>query len=370
VHQIKTTKQRVKRDITHPVSPPLLRSISFSPFALTTLTQKDFEGERAGYWTSRAQEPFEAEHVVKAEIPTNLLQKVLPSNVLDPPSVPKSTPRKRKRRAEDDVRSKTTPAIGIERLPTPKSKRVITQRLSASLPYLESPVSGRSNLLEPPTAQHSEITRPLPSSAEYISLLSDSEEDASPTHRRSSIIDLGDSPPDSEDEDEHLTRAMQLSLKEPGTTKATILLSRQKRSNRFTGVAWQENEAYPGNFLLQPPLPMEESSNSMTPKSSNSASRLYPALSRVAMGGDTLPAHTRPPSDPLMPLVDGADKIPRSGTAEVRAARLRFFASNKTEAETTPGKNLLSTPDTSRSKSQEKIASCSLSLDIETIDLT
>jgi Holliday junction resolvase YEN1 len=371
VHQIKITKQRVKKDITQPVSPPLLRSLCFSPFALTTLKQKDFEGERAGYWTSRAQEPFEPEHVVKAEIPANLLQRVLPSNILDPPFVPKSTSRKRKR-PEVDVRSKTTPAVEIERLPMSRSKRVITQRLSGGLPYLESPTSGLSIELEPPTAQHSEITRPMPPSAEYISLLSDSEEDASPSQRRSSVIDLGESPPESEDEDEDLARAIQLSSKEPSTTKATSLLFKQKQSNRFAGVAWQEIEAYPENFLLQPPVRTEESSNVMTPKSSDSASRLYPTSSSAAIGGHTLPGHTRPPSDAVMSmsLVDGAEKIPGSGTAEVRAARLRFFASNNTEAKATPEKNPLSMQDASISSSQEKTASCSVSLDIETIDLT
>ncbi|KAF2438962.1 PIN domain-like protein [Karstenula rhodostoma CBS 690.94] len=361
VHQIKFTKQRGKKDSTEPVLPPLLKSLAFSPFALTTLTQHGFEGERAGYWTSKAQDPFEPEHTVKAEIPLYLLQKVLPSSLLDPPSAPKTTPRKRKRQAEDDARSNRTTAMEPERLTRPLN-RITTQRPSASLLYPKSLKSGRSNSLEPTNSQCHEITRPMPSSAEHVSLLSDSEEDASPLQRRSSVIDLGHSPSDFE-------RAIQLSLQESDMPQAIALPYQQRWPSRSVALAGHEREAAPELFAQQSAL-RTESRNAMSGKSSDSARELHPAFISVSVGHHLRTAQAKKISAAAMPPLDPAEVTHGPSTAaDIRAARLKFFGPDNT-ARTTLNQTPSLSQGSSPSGTLGRATSRSIPLDIEIIDLT
>ncbi|KAF1958081.1 PIN domain-like protein, partial [Byssothecium circinans] len=94
-HQIQP-KRRMKKDGPR----PLERNLSFSPFGLTSLQRKDFEGDRAGYWTNCMSDPFEPDYRVEKEIPEYLLRKVLLPEVLDPPPTQK-TSRKRKAPTSD-----------------------------------------------------------------------------------------------------------------------------------------------------------------------------------------------------------------------------------------------------------------------------
>lgn len=370
VHQIKIAKQRAKKDSTQPVLPPLLMSLAFSPFALTTLTQNHFEGERAGYWTSKAQDPFEPDYNVKADIPVYLLERVLPPNVLDPSSVPKSTPRKRKRQAEEDTRGNTSNAIESERLPTSLNRRITIQSPGSTSSYPDSPTSGGSNLLQATNAQHHKIARLIPSGAEYVSLLSDSEEeeDTLPLQRQSSVVNLGERPPDSEDNDEDLNKAIQLSLQESDMPKSMGLPYQQNWPSRFHHLAGHGREAVHGNFSQQSPL-RSESMNAVPAKPSDSASELHPALSSVSVSGSPRSAQRRPPSAAIMPLVDLAENNHESSAAGVRAARLRFFGPDNT-AKLTAKQTPSSTQGISLPKTTGRTTSHSVPADIETIDLT
>ncbi|KAF1914389.1 PIN domain-like protein [Ampelomyces quisqualis] len=101
VHQIQLVQTRKKQGDN---SMPLERKITFSPFSLTKLRQLVFEGLMPGYWCNKpkkSNEPkkplFEPNYRVECEIPTYLLRKVVPPEILDlAPTVAKGESRKRK----------------------------------------------------------------------------------------------------------------------------------------------------------------------------------------------------------------------------------------------------------------------------------
>ncbi|KAJ4355603.1 uncharacterized protein N0V89_003623 [Didymosphaeria variabile] len=326
LHQIKLTKRR-----TQSQPPPLLRSLAFSPFGLTKLQQKDVEPE----------------HTVNADIPTYLLQRLLPSSVLDPPLKPKRIPGKRKRQAEEDAESRNiTPVIATEReLSTSLSKRANTRRASASPFQPEPTMSGRSYVPDSTPGRHSRSNRPIRFGTECISLLSNSEEDTTPLQRRSSIIDLGDSLPDSEDEDEDkaLNQAIQLSLQKPDAPTALRECTRTgSMSKSIVGA-------------------------------SKSSSRLDSALSSVVREGTSQVSCTSPPTAAVAaPQARYPKGSSGSGAAEVRAARLRFFTSSTNVGEkVTPKQAVISTQVALLStRSNRNTEPRLLPEDIETIDLT
>lgn len=371
IHQIKLTKQRAKKDSTQPPSPQPLRPLTFSPFGLTTLSQKDFEVERAGYWTSRVEDLFEPHYTVKAEIPTYLLQRALPPDMLAPPPAPQKTPSKRKRRAEDDAGSEGTRDIGTgRRQPTSSSKRVNTDRPSGSPPCLESPGSRISRRPEiTPVRRHEACVRPMSSQAGYIDLLSESEEDDILLQRRSSVVDLGDTPSDSEDEDNDLVRAIQLSLQEPDGIETTLLPSRHKQREQ-SGSEWRSRPVEPESLSFQPPLPMESEGTAIA-GNSNISSRTYSAVGSSTGVGTSKAFPTDTPSAVRSSAtVNRTESTLGTNTAEIRRARLRFFESRNAEMNA----SVQDVPCTKRSPSSQgpnrRPAPRSLPEDIEIIDLT
>jgi Holliday junction resolvase YEN1 len=103
VPKIELTKRRIKKTDGEPPVRLFERKLSFSPFDVTSLESKDFEGEQVGYWDGRGPEPFNHEHLVICEMPEYWLQKVLPRDVLDPPPAqPKQRAGKRKQQADPD----------------------------------------------------------------------------------------------------------------------------------------------------------------------------------------------------------------------------------------------------------------------------
>jgi Holliday junction resolvase YEN1 len=106
LHGIRLTERRInKTDNANPAQ-KLERKLKFSPFGLTSLQRKDFEGERQGYWDGDSKTHFDPNHRVTFEIPKYWLRKVLPPEILDPPPPepkkrrplePKKTPPKAKR---------------------------------------------------------------------------------------------------------------------------------------------------------------------------------------------------------------------------------------------------------------------------------
>lgn len=358
VHQIKVTKQRAK-DSTQPISPPLLKSLAFSPFALTTLVRTEFEGDRAGYWTGKMEDSFEPDHVVKADIPMYLLQKVLPPSILDPPVVPKNTPRKRKRQTEDDARDDTMSGLELERVPTPVSKRKSTQKRSAGLPNPRYPTSNGSDLTKGAHDQFQDFTGRTRSNLEYVSLLSDSEEDSLPMQVRSSALYPGKLPPDSKDDDsgddEDLVLEMRLGLQQIYKPRASNLSYQEDWSIGTADLVGQGSEAARRSSSQQP-FRRTESSNSIT------TSESQPDLSRIFVSHGGKDEHTRPPRAVVMPPLGSAIELQGSNAAEIRAARLRFFGSENSSR--TPDQYPLAPETPGRTVSRL------IPLDIETIDLT
>lgn len=58
-HHVKLTKRRFKTTNSEPSTRPLERKLTFSPFGVTSLSRKDFEGDRMGYWTGARDQPFD-----------------------------------------------------------------------------------------------------------------------------------------------------------------------------------------------------------------------------------------------------------------------------------------------------------------------
>jgi Holliday junction resolvase YEN1 len=102
VHGIKLVNERGKKTDTGLPARVFERKLSFSPFGFTTLRKEDFEGERLGYWSGKAEDLFDPDYRVKdRELPIYWLRKVLPPDVLDPPPAePKRKPVKRKKQDE------------------------------------------------------------------------------------------------------------------------------------------------------------------------------------------------------------------------------------------------------------------------------
>ncbi|KAJ4290342.1 hypothetical protein N0V90_010558 [Kalmusia sp. IMI 367209] len=306
VHQIKLTKKRHK-DTDQSASLPLLKQLTFCPFDLTTLQRKDFEGDRAHYWTNVVEDNFDPEHRVKAEIPTYLLQRALPSDVLDPPPTQKKTPLRRKRQAEDNDVGSSAMSSGGSKRRQPRSNASLLDATFSEDDYYRGSA--------PASIQCSHSIRPKPSKAEYISLLSDSDEHNSPSSRFSTVKDLGGTPSDSKDSADELNRAIQLSLQE---------LEVARRSDGT---------------------------------SNGSASRGF-EIERDSM------AFTR--------SLHQAEAAPdSSSTAETCAARLRFFGSQHREEATAPTQTLVSMQGFSTShRSGTNTDTRPPAEEIETIDLT
>jgi Holliday junction resolvase YEN1 len=102
VHGIKLVNERVKNTDSGLPARVFERKLSFSPFGVPTLLREDFEGERQGYWSRKAEDPFDPDYRVEnRELPIYWLQKVLPPDILDPPRAePKRKTVKRKQQDE------------------------------------------------------------------------------------------------------------------------------------------------------------------------------------------------------------------------------------------------------------------------------
>lgn len=105
LHDIKLTKQRASKSEEVMSLRSFERKITFSPFEVTDLRREDFEGgDREGFWDGKRGVPFDPTHRVECDyFPLFWLQRVLPSEVLDPPlPEPKQNPSKRKRQNISD----------------------------------------------------------------------------------------------------------------------------------------------------------------------------------------------------------------------------------------------------------------------------
>lgn len=345
VHGIKFTKHYTKKDEPQPALPPL-KSLTFSPFALTTLQQKDFEGERTGYWTSVAKDKFEPDHTVKAEIPTYLLERVLPPDVLDAPPTQRKAPCKRKRQAEDDENNANSNTVTPTDEPKRKrhvsgSKPTIPAESSITLSRFEPSSGNRPYLPKTTTIQRSINSLPTGNKTEFVSLLSDSEDDNLPSERRSSILDLGDSPPDTEDEDEEFNR-MNPDILQSCDTSSVMGVSRSVKKNANHQSNVRDNlGAHSGSLPITSPLRPDMGRPSGAICSSSSS---------------TQPRKSNQP-------IKSIEKTPSA--AEVRAARSRFLKDIST-ANRAAGP---ASPSTSQLKSKSS-KSRRLPEDTDFIDLT
>lgn len=322
VHGIRITKSRAKRDAVQPATLPSLTSLTFSPFGLTTLQRKDFEGERSGYWTSSAKDSFEPALSVKTEIPTYLLQRALPPDVLYPPQTQLGTARKRKRPAEvGDVTEGTTQATD--------RKRNGNIRLDAGM--------GTA-----PIRKHEHI-QCTPSLATYIDLVSESEEDSGPPTILPSKTCLELSPLDLENQQEE------------DPTPCTP----------------------PGVQYTQTPVAMQKSTGIIHTGGSEcdrSRANVPGAITLDSFTNEGAWIDTkikqRPTSFASATSRFGGGIQDVSTVSDIRAARLRFFASRESASKTVPGPVPGPSQAISSQRPHRSTGHGLLVPDIETIDLT
>ena len=211
VHDIKLTKQRVKKNEEQLPIRTFERKITFSPFGVTDLCRTDFEGDRLGYWNGDKEVLFDPEHRVEYEIPEYWLRKVLPPDVFESAStVPKQT--SKRKRPEDDTEEGTLTSTVTKR-----------KRVANGGSHVQSSAYSRGSTQpglptqQPATPSKSQNTPVSKTTRELLSLIefSESEDEEvfcpSPTARRtdssskapnkSRIVDLASS--ESADNREH-----------------------------------------------------------------------------------------------------------------------------------------------------------------------
>ncbi|CAN9268483.1 unnamed protein product [Alternaria alternata] len=101
IHHMKFPKQRVKKTDDEPPMRTFERKLTFSPFGVTSLGQADFEGARLGHWNGDKETLFDPDYRVECEFPEYWLRKVLPADILYPPSRAQKPTSKRKRPTDD-----------------------------------------------------------------------------------------------------------------------------------------------------------------------------------------------------------------------------------------------------------------------------
>lgn len=420
IHEIRLTKRRVKKNDEQAV-PPLERNLTFSPFGLTTLQKKDFEGERAGYWTSAISDPFDPDHRVEWEIPEYLLQKVLPPEVLNPPPAAKKTPQKRKRKAHSNADDDETGAT------VPKSKRTVRTkpRKENSPPNTSQPRPGRTPPAHSANAQGQSSAAPLRpiQGNDYINLLSSDDEAPRPTESYGGeVIDLGSESEDSEDEMEQLNRAIRLSLVGKSPFIESTPTNRSRRPAPKDDIAWVDWEEDPESLFVptESPIQMGTKRATIMPSFPATASALSPdrqskepvkhtgkkplraaleeppnqALSSPRFTStlhqpmasnyaspslrpaSSMPKETLTASRSQLDIVDeGGVPSPKS-VAQLRAARLQFFNSNRAAPIDSPSASLTASPlkcvqnRHTLSKQDAPAKVTQETTDIEVIDLT
>ena len=130
IHDIRMVKQHLKKTGEQEPVRLLERKIDFSPFKVTGLQRKDFEGERLGYWAGSRDILIDLTHRVACELPDFWLAKALPPEVYNLPApLPKFKTAKRKQQAEHGEQS---PEISMQRS---KSQRT-TRDTDAKIPSL------------------------------------------------------------------------------------------------------------------------------------------------------------------------------------------------------------------------------------------
>ncbi|KAF1970604.1 PIN domain-like protein [Bimuria novae-zelandiae CBS 107.79] len=311
---------------------------------------------RAGLGTTLSRDLFEPDLIVKVEIPTYLLQRALPQDVLDPPPPLKKTPCKRKKQAEDDdsTTGMTTTEGPRRSRPTPLSQRTVSDISIPSSLYLGSTKGTPSLALDSTSAQRPGSIPPASRTAEVI-ILSDSDDDAPlPLGRRSSTIDLGDSPLKT-DEEEELNRAIQSACRTP---------VRHEHSER------KELEAYAKSVSLQSPHQMD-TRVAVAATASGLTSNPTTTLSRVT-NTSLSEIDIRNISTSGMSLVAQSTERSQdsSSAADVRAARLRFFTSYINESKATSEPSPKPTQATASPPKGRPVTTQWALEDVETIDRT
>jgi Holliday junction resolvase YEN1 len=230
VHDIKFTKQRVKKTDGLLPSRVFERKLTFSPFGVTNLRREDFEGERLGYWNGDRTTLFDPEYRVECEAPTYWLQQVLPADILDLPPPPKQR-RTAQHKQQPDAPEICKPPV------TGKRKRQPAEEKTAAVP---SPNSASGGCTSKTPAKKRRQKLPA-SHMENVIEISDSEDElrlpVPRLHTRSlapSTISFG-SPTTSDTESETASRSHQvlntLSRLRPDQTTPWLLIDESEDEN-------------------------------------------------------------------------------------------------------------------------------------------
>ncbi|KAI4932968.1 hypothetical protein J4E85_003371 [Alternaria conjuncta] len=383
VHGIRLTKQKAKKTDNEVTIRTFERKLTFSPFGVTTLSRADFEGERLGCWNGDKQTLFDPEHRVECEYPEYWLRKVLPPDVLEPPPAPpKRTPKRKRPIAEvgEDGEASGT----AKRKRTNKGNDIsATQATYSASPRKSKGPAAKAKF------QDTQMTPTAQKIFDYIAL-SDSEDEGGlslPANTRSPepalnqpttshIIDLGSPEPSDQEndssvsdpfrnpvantlpfdipdeEDEELQLALRLSMQDQGAKIPPIQRSSALPSSnrgRYESIfamreagrdvhgasvpAWSLDEALsaavPSRVSQNPRRVENESRISSMPMRGVHAGLIgrepvdLPDWSRPPPRANLLPVSATPSSNP-----DTEDQVtpPAPTAAEIRAARLRHFA--------------------------------------------
>jgi Holliday junction resolvase YEN1 len=373
VHDIKFTKQRVKK--TDDVMPPRIfeRKLTFSPFGVTTLRREDFEGERLGYWNGDRTTPFDPEYRVECEAPTYWLQQVLPPDVLDPPSPPPKQPKTAQRRQQADAPEFSGSPVTTKRKRQAKEKTGAVNDLNSALSGSTSetlskkrrqkmPASRMENVIEISDSED-ELRLPAPRLSTKSSVQSagsaivdfgsptSSEPESVAASRIRQVLDTPSrSRPDQthpwsiadESENENLQLALRLSAEEHSNTSASPQKSSGPTLSRaIVGIGPRSNHQ---SFATLSPNKVRASHSGVQTSTGDEVNKFSSHITASLKAPDQLLAQPRPAEAPL--VANSANGVPINSSAnpvvvanmatrselptpcnveDVRAARVRHF---------------------------------------------
>ncbi|KAH6875952.1 hypothetical protein BKA58DRAFT_132119 [Alternaria rosae] len=421
LHSIRFTKQKAKKADNELTMRTFERKLTFSPFGVTTLGRADFEGERLGCWNGDKETLFDPEHRVECEYPEYWLRKVLPPDALEPvPAPPKrkrliaevgeegeasGTAKRTCTNKRDDIsatqathsasprnsKGPATKARSPNTHTTPTAQRIfdyIALSESEDEGGISLPANARSQkpaLNQPTTSHIIDLGSPEPSDQESDPLALD-------PFRHSAANTL---PFDiSDEEDEELQLALRLSMQDQGIKIPPIQRSSNVPSStgRYESIFAMREAGRDVHGSSVPAWSLDETLSAAIPsRASRTPRRVENGSSRMSsmpmrgvhaglMGREPfdLPDWSRPPpradlssKSATLPsnssTQDQVGSAPAPTPAEIRAARLRHFATSPNPAKDA---NEPRTSSLAALPNKQQTSTYKVPVGVECIDLT
>ncbi|USP82050.1 hypothetical protein yc1106_09324 [Curvularia clavata] len=419
VHDIRFPKQRSKKTEEQPPVQNLERKLTFSPFGVSCLHRTDFEGEKFGHWNGDDKVLFDPNYRVECEMPEYWLRKTLPDDAFNP-SVTTPKPASKRKRAADDAeqvqntshdKTKYTPhkdnardtdesptsvlkrpRLSAHRLTTPaKSGQSNSpnlgkaQQLQDVIDLLESDDEGNQDSLGLPSKKSSSVGMPESFNGFGASASSSRAVSSITRHPYEDPTDFDIS----DEEDAELQYALQLSLQQNpnhsmhppsnrGKFEDIFAMREAGRNVQGSSVpAWELGQRTDDLFSTSPSSSSRRSRGNLSTRDSPSirgthanlaVAGVVEALSRYSQQPNSARSPvSRPTEEQSSPAGQKASAPVGDSLADVRAARLRHFATAPVSA---VGNASSEVSSASVSKSAGKKASRKVPEGIECIDLT